>query len=113
MQGFTDSEKDRGPKSNATFRAFISGTRHVLVELCLLDFEPVHVLGVRPLVESLASGEAARSPSLSQLYTYMPSKLKKSLSLSHYTCIYIYEPDTFRVYITTVCYLQYIMESKM
>ena len=27
--------------------------------------------------------------------------------------IYIYEPDTFRVYITAICYLQYIMESKM
>ena len=30
-----------------------------------------------------------------------------------YIYIYIYEPDTFRVYITTVCCLQYIMESKM
>ena len=30
-----------------------------------------------------------------------------------YMCVYIYEPDTFRVYITTVCYLQYIVESKM
>ena len=30
-----------------------------------------------------------------------------------YIIIYIYEPDTFRVYITTVCCLQYIMESKM
>ena len=27
--------------------------------------------------------------------------------------IYIYEPDTFRVYITAICYLQYKMESKM
>ena len=27
--------------------------------------------------------------------------------------IYIYEPDTFRVYITAICCLQYKMESKM
>ena len=39
-----------------------------------------------------------------QMFTYLNQKC---------LYIYIYEPDTFRVYITAICCLQYKMESKM